>query len=400
MITKRHVFHIAGYDPFDVGAVHRRFCRELATFSRLWGIAASAGDIEHRDGHPCWSVTARGQGWAVSSVYEPLDWHDLVRSGIGQPLPGLLRDGLAAGFDFVASGTLGRYFKSSFNYALFFLTPYLALALLTAISIGAGGLVVLALGTSLPSVALAAAVALAVFTLLMRSLGIRWRVQQCLAIWIFSRDYVHGKRPDLEERIEAFASRIGGRARAGGVDEIVCVGHSIGAILLIEVMARVLDRDPDIGRRVKLALLTVGSTLPKLYLHPAGAPMHARAERVAAQPAIDWTEYQSRGDTISFYKFHPVALRPIGAVTDAVKPRVRPVSIRAMLPRGSRGGRPMTHMRRHYQFVMANRQLANYDYFVFVCGPVPAADLVRAPGGPLDFLAAGGVLREAEPVPQ
>jgi hypothetical protein len=273
----------------------------------------------------------------------------------------------------VASGTLGRYFNSSFNYALFFLTPYLALALLTAMSIAAGGLVVLALGASLPSAALAAAVALAAFALLMRALGRRWRVQHCLAIWIFSRDYLLGKRPDVENRIDAFASRIAARCREGGVDEIVCVGHSIGTILLVEVMARVLDRDPDIGRRVKLALLTVGSTLPKLYLHPAGGPMHARAKRLAAQPAIDWAEYQSRGDAISFYKFHPIALKPTGATTEAIKPHVRPVSIRAMMSPGSRWRRAMRHMRRHYQFVMANEQLANYDYFMFICGPVPAA---------------------------
>jgi hypothetical protein len=397
MIARRHIFHIAGFDPGSVESIHRRFCRELAAFARLWRVSASAGAIEHRNGHPCWSVTARGQSWAVTSVYEPLDWHDIVSSEIERPLPALLRDGLAAGFDIMTSGTLGRYFKSSVSYALFFLTTYLEVALLAAIAMGAGGAVVFAFGASLPNAALAAAVALTTFALLMSSLGKLWRVQQGLAVWAFARAHVHSKRPDIEERIAAFATRVAARALAGDVDEILCIGHSFGALLLIEVMAQVVARHPDIGHQVKLMLLTVGSTIPKLYLYPTGVRMRANGERVAAEPAIDWAEYQSRGDFISFYKFHPIALRRPDAATESIKPNLRRIRMREMLSPGTCLLQSMSHLRRHYQFLMANEQLASYDYFMFVCGPVPAADLVRAPRGPLDFLIVGGVLRNAEP---
>jgi len=63
--------------------------------------------------------------------------------------------------------------------------------------------------------------------------GGQWRVQHGLADWTLSRSYVHGQREDLTKRVELFAARIAARAQAGGVDEIVCIGHSMGAILLI-----------------------------------------------------------------------------------------------------------------------------------------------------------------------
>jgi hypothetical protein len=179
--------------------------------------------------------------------------------------------------------------------------------------------------------------------------------------------------------------------QAGDVDEIVCIGHSMGAIPLIEAIAQVLDRNPNIGHYgVKLVVLTVGSTMPKLSLHPAAGSLRAAATRIAAHSAINWTEYQTRDDLISFHKFHPVALQPLCTETATVKPEIRRVLVRDMLSAATLWRRRLSWMRMHYQLVMANELRASYDYFMFVCGPVPIADLVRAPDGALHFLTAVG----------
>jgi hypothetical protein len=399
MIAKRHIFHIAGFDPLSVHALHRRFCRELAIFARTWGLEAKAGEIERYDG-PCWTVTARGPNWAVTSVFEPLDWHDIVLGDINQSLPTLLRGGLAAGVDFVTSGTAARYFTSSLSYTFFFFGPYLIVLLLAAISLGIGVAAIDVLGAQPLLVALSTAISFAAFLLLIKSVGKWLRVQQGFADWMFSSGYVYGQRRDIAERVEAFAARIAACAREVEVEEIVLIGHSMGAILLIDAIVRVLDRHPDIGRNdVKLMVLTVGSTIPKLSLHPAGGRIRSCADQLAAQTAIDWAEYQSRGDPISFYKFHPVALQPVGPSNESGKPHIRRVQMREMLSRGTLRRRRLNYMQMHYQFVMANELRASYDYFMFVCGPVPAADLVGTPGGPADYFSVDGSLRHANPVP-
>jgi pimeloyl-ACP methyl ester carboxylesterase len=135
-------------------------------------------------------------------------------------------------------------------------------------------------------------------------------VQQLLDDWIFAHDYLHGRRPDVDARLDRFAQALVAQSRDSTLDEIVIVGHSLGAMLAIDILVRALALDPDFGRRGgKICLLTVGATIPKFALHPRAQDIRDRIARVVAEPSIAWTEYQSRDDTISFYKFDPVALR-------------------------------------------------------------------------------------------
>jgi hypothetical protein len=50
MIARRHVFHVAGYDPYDIAAQHRRFRRELAKFETTWNVSAAASDMAQQAG--------------------------------------------------------------------------------------------------------------------------------------------------------------------------------------------------------------------------------------------------------------------------------------------------------------------------------------------------------------
>ena len=43
-----------------------------------------------------------------------------------------------------------------------------------------------------------------------------------------SGDYVYGRRPDVEARLDRFAETLVARARDTTLDEIVIVGHSMG----------------------------------------------------------------------------------------------------------------------------------------------------------------------------
>src|SRR5258708_11456196 len=153
------------------------------------------------------------------------------------------------------SGTVTRYFKSSPSYAIVFLGPYLIALFLAVASIGLGGITI---HTFENQRLLAVAVSLLSFPLLANSVGRRLWLQHGLADWAFSRSYVHGGRQDIDERVRLFADRIAARAFAGDVDENVCIGHSMGAILLIEAIAQVLDPKADVGlTALKPALLTL-----------------------------------------------------------------------------------------------------------------------------------------------
>ena len=394
MIARRHVFHVAGYDPYDVAGQHRRFRRELAKFATTWGIAASASELRQDGPSASWSVTTRGPNWSVETTCEPLDWHDIVLADLARPaVPRFMHGGIAFA-DFVASGTFFRYFAKRFRYACFFLIPFVDVLLFAAVGAVAGYALAGALALAgIARAAAAVAIAVGVFVGLMEWPGRRWRVAQGLADWIFARDYMYGRRPDIEARLDQFADRVIACARAGEADEIVIIGHSLGATFVVDLLARALQRDRDLGRHgLAIAIMTIGATIPKLALHPAGARLRECADRVAAEPSLFWVEYQAREDAISFYRFHPVLLRSIGDHETVENPLIRRVQFHEMLTPETYRKHRWDFMRLHYQFVMANERRVVYDYFFALCGPLPLERMARAARGPVDAIAPDGSL--------
>src|SRR2546430_8130719 len=89
MVRRRHVHHVAGYDPIDAGAQYRRFARELDVFRRTWNIDANVSALAQ--GHEPWrawcTVRARAANWQVEAVPEALLWDDIVRGDFTRPPP-------------------------------------------------------------------------------------------------------------------------------------------------------------------------------------------------------------------------------------------------------------------------------------------------------------------------
>src|SRR5215471_6270124 len=56
MIRRRHVYHLAGYDPIDPVSQHRRFVRQLAILKRTWNVDAVASALERDDARAWWRV--------------------------------------------------------------------------------------------------------------------------------------------------------------------------------------------------------------------------------------------------------------------------------------------------------------------------------------------------------
>ena len=189
-------------------------------------------------------------------------------------------------------------------------------------------------------------------------------------------------RADIDARIDAFAARFIEVLTTSGVDEVVVLGHSLGASFAIEMLSRALQRAPDAFRSgPKVALLTVGATVPKFSLHPQATWLRAAIARIVNEPAIFWGEYQARDDAISFYLFDPARLERVYRDGHKRKPYIRIVQIYDMVTPAMFARIGVNRMRLHYQFVMANDMRCPYDYFLFAAGPLPVQDVVRAPDG-------------------
>jgi pimeloyl-ACP methyl ester carboxylesterase len=391
MIRRRHVYHVAGYDPVNPVWQRRRFAKGLRIFADVWGVRTEMPGDEDL-GASAWKIVTYGPNWRTEADFELMRWDDIVAADLEQPLPARIARSLPVLAEFVGNGTFLRYCRTFWGYGVFFLMPWLLLAAAIGIAAGIGNAAASFLfDKGAAAAALAAALAVAVFVLLLRWPGRYFRVGQALADWIFARDFLRGKRPDLEARIDAFADTLVAKARSGDVDEIVIVGHSLGATLAAGLLARALERDPALGRRgPAICLATVGATIPKFTLHRGAEHLREQVRRVAAEPSVAWSEFHSRADLISFYKIDPVSLASIDDPRPNDKPLVRLVQLHEMMSRMSYYYHRFHPMRLHYQCVMANQKRARYDYFMMICGPIPFARWTAAALGPCDFIMPDG----------
>jgi pimeloyl-ACP methyl ester carboxylesterase len=397
MIRRRTVYHIAGFDP--VGRRwYRLFARELKKFVRTWSVTSelSAPKESQQNSNSTWTITTCASNWRVETNYVLLLWDDIIDLYQGRSMAFRLGQSFLAFLNFVSSGAVFRYVWANWKYAAFFLFPYFFVCVFAASGYLTARLVAEYFGLSgTARFVVVIPITAGVFVLLLKWLGRRWHVSHSLDDWIFSRDYLRGRRSDLQSRIVLFAENLIAQARKAEVDEIVIVGHSMGATFAIEMIACAIDRDPELGRHgPTICLLTVGSTLPKFTLHPAGDRVRSSVAKIAAEPLVTWAEFYARADVISFYKFDASSGAHVEDSRTDRNPILRLVQVHHMLEPHTMRSFFFKFMRRHYQWVMGNELRAAYDYFMLVCGPIPFARLVKSRTGPMDLFAPNGDLIE------
>ncbi|WP_112664320.1 hypothetical protein [Microvirga flavescens] len=387
-ITKRLVYHLGGYDPVSPQCTHRRFARELQRFETTWSVAATASEAVVEDDLTSWRVMTSGPNWGVETDFRLLRWDDVIAAEARRPMWSRLPCALRAFLDFTVSGTLWGYLRSNWRYAGFFLYPFVILSLFVAFAWGVEALAAKAAGSLLVGIG----VGIAAFLLLMRWPA-RWLFLPLLFDdWIFSREYIRRHNAVLDARLERVARGLVASAKEQQADEILIIGHSLGAVLAVDLLDQALRIDPDLGKSCPpIAFASVGSSLLKIGLHRKAKRFREAVKRVASATQIFWVEYQALTDVMNFYKTNPVAEMGLDV---AGRPIVRIERIRRMVhaPRYRRMRRNFFKV--HCQFVSGNDQRAAYDYFMLLCGPLSVERQVRYADGAMSAIGSDGGLPE------
>jgi pimeloyl-ACP methyl ester carboxylesterase len=384
VVRKRRVFHVPGYDPAPPSAVKRRFARELRRFEETWSARAVVSDIDVSD--EVWRINASGPNWNVETQYRLVAWDDVIEAAARQSVWTRIPQGLLAFLDF-SLGALPRYLRANWRYAGFFLYPFVVFALLTTVAVYAGRYASNVSGY----VIIGIVVAFAAFALLWQWPGRRLFLHLLFDDWIFSRQYVRHGDPAIDAKLERTARDVVEAARSAETDEVVVIGHSLGAVLAIDLLDRALRLEPTLGQKgARVELISVGSSILKIGLHPAATRFRASAEHVASAPGLFWGDYQAISDLMNFYKRDP--LTAMGLPTRDV-PLVRMVRIRHMLDPAIYRRIRYRPLRMHLQFVSGNNLRNAYDYFMLVCGPLSVERQVRGYGA-LEAIGEDGALLE------
>lgn len=388
VVRRRHVFFIAGFDPKSERWYHALVRSQARRQAAVNGMALEVDKARRAAGPHATAWTMRGHGPSgadpVETTFELLQWDDIVRRH-WSPSPGrVVFDGLRTVLFGLRDGAVQRMYRLFRPpvYAVFFPLVVLALCSVLAVLGGAGVARLLRSAVGVPAVG---AVALGLTTAaLLAWLALR-AVHRIHITWLlrlvrFTHLQATGRVAALDERLDKFAGRIGDVRATGGVDEVLVVGHSVGATLAIQVLARALDADADLGRcrpgaatstgtgSGPVALLSLGHCIPLLSALSPAAALRRDLARVAAS-SIDWLDVSAPIDWAAFPGVDPVA----GAGLPAAPPGWHP---RLMSPRFHLLFGPQAYARLkrnrfqvHLQYLMAAERPGPYDLFAITAGP-------------------------------
>ena len=209
--------------------------------------------------------------------------------------------------------------------------------------------------------------------------------------WIFARDYIRTGNPIIDERLDNLAKEIRVAADNSGADEILLMGHSLGAVLAVDLLDRALKLDPSLGTKGSpITFVSIGSSILKIGLHRAASRFRTAVERVAQAPGILWADCQARVDIMNFYNIDPMAEMSLPSKPGPV---IRLVEFSRMLEHDMYRRIRLRFYRLHCQFISGNDKRASYDYFMLVCGPVSARYQTMAPDGALSMIGEDGSLK-------
>jgi pimeloyl-ACP methyl ester carboxylesterase len=383
MIRRRHVFYIAGYDPQGVPGYYRLFRRELTRFQKLWPVAAAVSEpeVDAAGSSARWRIETAGPGWCVETTYEFLRWDDIVARNLRRPIFVLLPRTLICLVENAWNGTILRIFRASWRFGVFYLASSAVLAAVYTAVIVLGWLAYLFTRDAIGGIVVplgAAVVAGGILSVLARYACTRWFVTRLCDLWIWHQDLAHGRCPDVVARVDDFARRIIATARAGDADEVLVVGHSAGATIAVQAIARALEFDSGFARAGSpVTLAALGSNLPLAALHPNAHDVRQAIRRIAIEPSLVWVDCQARKDMMNFQGCDMVKGLGVDAGPQQCNPLYWNVRFRDGISSQFYSRLRWNFFRMHFQFIMANDQRAPYDYFMIACGPLPLLDWAR-----------------------
>jgi hypothetical protein len=385
-VQHRHIIYVQGYDPRGLAQYYRMFRTELRKFGALYQLATTMSRPKSSpDGETAsWTIDTSGPDWQTRTSYDFLRWEDLIQPDLTWPIWRTLVYGISVFWRLIFSGTFGGFWRAHWRFATFVFYPHFVL-LLEALG---AVLMALVLGMILdafriPS-GLIAAAGVAIFVAVLGTL-LKYTEKYTYLLYlmsdhVFTMQFAHRKRPQWDARIDRFAQHLVDTVRTSDAQEIVIVGHSSGSFLGVEILARALDIDPDLGRRKpRVVLLTIGGNLPVVGFHAASRLFREHLRRLAIEPSIDWIDCQSRKDVMNFYPFDPITGHGIDAGPARRNPTIVPIRFREIVRSDYYNRFRWQFFRVHFQFVMANERPHAYDFFMIVCGPVPLKERMTDP---------------------
>lgn len=367
-IARRVVLHFPGFEPLDAKLHRERYAHTLEKAAGLWNFSADPGPLVSARDASHFDIVSQAEDWRTETRLHVFDHDWLIARLAARPLPVRLWQGFrSAGRVIVQGGALG-YMKHAWRFGLFFLFPFLMVALALLASLG---IALYPHWFDLPAWHYPFGILLgfAFFRFLFLPWSARYHIMHLFSDWDMAVAVAALDRADVNDWLETCA-RHARAALVEDADEVLVTSHSMGSNIAVHVIGMLLEREPHLldGKRVVFA--TLGGAVLQCALLRSAAALRARVGLIARNPNVSWVEVQCLTDAVNFYKTRVAALT---GHADAPQPVIVRVRIKNMLTPDRYRRIKWDMMRIHRQYVLASDKRTNFDFSLMTAGPLPAS---------------------------
>jgi hypothetical protein len=367
-VTSRIVLHFPGFEPLNAEQHRLRFERAADQTSDIWNVKIACSKLQIAGEGNAFSVKASGQQWSTQTKYHVLDLAEHIAGLQSRPILSVVASGYAACAKVVAYGGAWNYFRHAWRFGLFFVFPFLFMAL---------GLTLAALiaffplwtQLSLMNCIWTIPVALGFFAYGFLPIANRFHTMLLFSDWKCAVDFATLKDKDLNARLAQMVSTARS-ALKDAADEYLIISHSIGGMAAAHVIGQLLEEEPQLFEGKKIVFASLGSGILQGALLRSAKRLRARVCAIANSADIFWFDVQCMTDVSNFYKTNVAALC---GYKGERQPKVSFIRIKTMLSKERYLRIKRDLLRVHRQYVLGNDVRANYDYGLMCAGPMPSA---------------------------
>jgi hypothetical protein len=371
-VNSRLVLHFPGYENLDARAHYQRYQRAAAMAGDVYAAEFQIGPLASGTDGDAYIVDGRGDDWAVRSKIQVFDYSGLITSAQTQPVWRQIVSGYRAAFSIISEGAAWRYFRNAWRFGLFFVFPFLFMAVFGGLAAGIAAMPLL-LGLNPFLLLVSVPFAALFFAYVAMPVSRRFHVLHLFADWRFALAVARDE-PALRAWIDKKAEEVLATLEEP-FDEVLITSHSMGASLALQVIGRVLEMRSDAFDGKNVAFVTLGGAALQCAFLSSASVLRRRIGDIARHPGIAWMDIQCLTDPIHLYRCSTVAL---SGITDAVEPRLVFIRFKhALTPERYRKHR-RNFLRMHRQYVLGPDRKSAFDFTLMTAGPRPAISFADA----------------------
>lgn len=369
-VTRRRVFYIPGYDPFGPRKYRELYRKEGAAQARISGYRLTLSAQPQAGAGYGWTVAAEVDGVEVETRIEVLGWSDIVKDSMSGPVTTRCLAFFRTAWIYLASGAFWRLIRLRKGPMIAAIYPVVVLLAYLAVSLGAGLAIALALGGA----AWAWAVGLTAFCGALRLCV--WVDRYAMAAYLmhlyaFVASEGGATPKALTQRLEDFRDKASA-ALTDEVDEVLIVGHSLGANLAVTLVAALAPAHQRLENGPALSLLTLGQVTPMVSFLPKAHALRRDLLALSLSDKVRWVDVSAPGDGCAFALCDPVAVTGL-ATPGKIGPLVVSAAFSQTLAPDRWRALKRRYHRLHFQYLCAFDRPERYDYFKLTAGPCTLA---------------------------